>query len=1056
MSAKFIHTLSDENPNLQKQIGCMNGIFQLFDRHHFLGGGRRITGQNQKRLPAGQNGNNSIEPKSTSQKTTEKDHKKAIKEKLRVPTESSRTSFSSSSCSSSLSSLECNRASPLEPCLLNQTVVPETHAQDLPSPIHQPNTSFQSSQQSPDLRDAVKDSINREARGLSVKTATKGESGGQTLKYFDSPRPLQQPKSAKNKVTGLKESFQVVHKLQEAPRKSSEGKHVSLTSGLKDARRLSCDGRESRDINKSTIKLKELPRLSLDSRAGSMRGPSTEMKSNDPLRDLERGNRNFNNFLNQQEPESHTRLSNVVAKLMGLEAFPGSMSTNENQRRQIKTHPHVEKNPFLASSRNTDESKQNRIPGSRRNVHKEPISPWLRNVDSVKKPITNSKFPIEPAPRRQPDGSRGSETLDLKSRIPPKAQNTSLSVYGEIEKNLAQLEFKRSGKDLRALKQILEAIQKTKERLETRNESIKLGTQPSSNNILHQNSQLSNLDNLQSASPISTPTRRTSSPKSSKSPIVIIKPTKLIKATNPASSVNPTSSFSVLHRIQTADSADGRKESFYKQNAKDPTPRANHVGDRSSLPTCPMDKNTVARLTRLSQTSKEPQSAIRESNNSGKSLGALNLRQQRKKIGLEKQTRPTTQLSDPIKTQKQSSRQITESTSSCRKSKPKSANLQPSDDELSDSSSVVRDMSHQGDTISQQSESTISLASQVDEEVTSTNKSNKINNNFIQPAHQRQKKTVARSMKDRSIAEPAVVSSAQPSPVSVLDATFYNDDLPSPIKKKPVAFKEDEIEWNPTDLNHSSSSTNDILHSVINHKKSDNIHLLIHDLTLMLSAQEVPFIDEITPHYNRTNPDHQYILEILLSSGLLKDFESGFTIIHLHETGYPVDPDLFLALEKAKAGTTNSNDKERGANASQSEHHIKIQRKLVFDVVNEILAHKLRLESCSKYWHSPNMLADRRPRGQKLLGELCSEVDRLQGNASHCSLQDENDCVGNILRADLKHQSMHWTTYSSELPWLVLDVERLIFKDLLSEVVTGEALGLQVQSAGCCRQLFSK
>lgn len=53
MSAKYIYSLSDENPDLQKQIGCMNGIFQLFDRHHFLGGGRGIFSQNHKRLPSG-------------------------------------------------------------------------------------------------------------------------------------------------------------------------------------------------------------------------------------------------------------------------------------------------------------------------------------------------------------------------------------------------------------------------------------------------------------------------------------------------------------------------------------------------------------------------------------------------------------------------------------------------------------------------------------------------------------------------------------------------------------------------------------------------------------------------------------------------------------------------------------------------------------------------------------------------------------------------------------------------------------------------------------------
>lgn len=51
MSAKLLHSISDENPDLQKQIGCMNGIFQLFHHRHFLSS-RRIH-QNQKRLPPG-------------------------------------------------------------------------------------------------------------------------------------------------------------------------------------------------------------------------------------------------------------------------------------------------------------------------------------------------------------------------------------------------------------------------------------------------------------------------------------------------------------------------------------------------------------------------------------------------------------------------------------------------------------------------------------------------------------------------------------------------------------------------------------------------------------------------------------------------------------------------------------------------------------------------------------------------------------------------------------------------------------------------------------------
>ena len=36
MSKKVFTSLKDENPELQKQIGCISGFFQLFDRHRFL------------------------------------------------------------------------------------------------------------------------------------------------------------------------------------------------------------------------------------------------------------------------------------------------------------------------------------------------------------------------------------------------------------------------------------------------------------------------------------------------------------------------------------------------------------------------------------------------------------------------------------------------------------------------------------------------------------------------------------------------------------------------------------------------------------------------------------------------------------------------------------------------------------------------------------------------------------------------------------------------------------------------------------------------------------
>ncbi|KAJ0712335.1 putative protein LONGIFOLIA [Helianthus annuus] len=51
MSTEVVHTLREDKQGLQKQLGCMNGIFQLFDRRYLLGLHRH--GSIQNRLTAG-------------------------------------------------------------------------------------------------------------------------------------------------------------------------------------------------------------------------------------------------------------------------------------------------------------------------------------------------------------------------------------------------------------------------------------------------------------------------------------------------------------------------------------------------------------------------------------------------------------------------------------------------------------------------------------------------------------------------------------------------------------------------------------------------------------------------------------------------------------------------------------------------------------------------------------------------------------------------------------------------------------------------------------------
>lgn len=220
---------------------------------------------------------------------------------------------------------------------------------------------------------------------------------------------------------------------------------------------------------------------------------------------------------------------------------------------------------------------------------------------------------------------------------------------------------------------------------------------------------------------------------------------------------------------------------------------------------------------------------------------------------------------------------------------------------------------------------------------------------------------------------------------------------------------------------------------------------------------EKSIIDEIAPNFESTDPNHRYISEILLTSGFLRDFESDFMTIKLNPSGHLINPNLFFILEQTKACIRLPNDLHEGKKITHAKSTSeKAQRKLVFDAVNEILVHKLVLQESSKKWLSPNKLAQGRSSGEQLLRDLCSEVDCLQANNSNCNLDGDDDSMTSIIWEDLKHGSTDWTDYQSEISWLVLDVERLIFKDLISEIVRDETVSLRGYYGRHCRQLFSK
>ncbi|XP_009147375.1 protein LONGIFOLIA 2 isoform X1 [Brassica rapa] len=820
MSAKLQYNLSDENPNLNKQFGCMYGIFQVFHRQQYPA--RPVSSDVEKSLPPGERkeivGEINMESEETKLqgKSTKKKKKSAVKEKHRVSSESSsRPSFSSSPRSSSFSSTEVSTTA----SQFDQPGEKQIREQ----PNARPMMPF-------DLKELVKGSINREMRTRSEETAAFTQQ--------------QQPNSART-----------------SSNEWNEGSGRALK--FKESHRLSYDEREMRNNGyKTDSKLKETPRLSLDSRSSP--------------------------------PVSHRRSSSsVVAKLMGLEVIADNFETEQRKENLFCDSPRPQPTALQRS----------------------------RSVGSIKKILpASSKFPMEPAPWKQ-----------------MKAGDAAPTVYGEIQKRLTQLEFNKAGKDLRALKQILEAMEKTQKT----HQPVPAATSPAMN--------------FKSTS------------------IVVMKPATPV-------STSSLQQKAALPNVNVGNTRKPQKVTSGKQNID------------STKSTSP--KPIRSRQTLVAKSGKSQQQSVSP-------------RMQPKKLGFERQSRPTTPKAEPGKIQRQlGSRQQRESDSPRRKQgiKPRSSLQQP-DDRLSDASSDLRSL---------RSGSNISLGSNGDIEVTSKHRLER-NCDFAELHASKQRNPDFGTKQDRPSLKPLKVTVEQPSPVSVLDAGFDEEDSPSPVRKISLSFKEDdalrseESMW----INKPTGVCRSIL-------LPENKGPTQTDSDLLEC-----FPDEDA---NIKSGDHKYISEILLASGLLKDLEYSKISIQLNQARLPINPGLFFFLEQNKASNmTLIYNKHRGREFRQQQTNLteKIRRKLIFDTVNEILVQRFKGSA------NPVTTMEKKLEAEELLQTLCSEIDRLQENKSKCIFEDDEE---DIIWEELQCQGMNLKEFEGENPGIVLDIERMIFRDLVSEV----------------------
>ncbi|KAI3762690.1 hypothetical protein L1987_53131 [Smallanthus sonchifolius] len=207
----------------------------------------------------------------------------------------------------------------------------------------------------------------------------------------------------------------------------------------------------------------------------------------------------------------------------------------------------------------------------------------------------------------------------------------------------------------------------------------------------------------------------------------------------------------------------------------------------------------------------------------------------------------------------------------------------------------------------------------------------------------------------------------------------------------------------------NDAQSNTIVSSQITRERLKKVAGLVEKLNNLNSNHNQSPTDYIASLCENTNPNNTYISQILLASGLLlrdlKSFKS-------HPSGHPINPDLFSVLEHTKFSNL-----QKG----------KCHRKLIFDAVNEILVGKLSSDSRMMMMQDP----------RKILRELCLEIEQFQvhNKRDGCGPGDEEDDLKDILLEDLFKRSENWSGFYGESPVIGMEVEQLIFRDLVNEVV---------------------
>ncbi|ONM53578.1 Protein LONGIFOLIA 2 [Zea mays] len=894
------------------------------------------------------------------------------------------------------------------------------------------------------IRNLVKDSIYKDSHELSVRISTEEEVKDHPSNCGDQPMQLNGPHhdSTQGKSKGLmdiNESLRVLAKLREASWTPPESVHHARLSY--DAPRFSYDGKEA------TSKLREVPRLSLDIKEGHLWNREIDSRLDPSLSSADRNSNTVTGsnaaFETQQEQPACKRLPSVVAKLMGLEELP------EHNQSTASSH----------ACNTVQENKQDAMLNSLSISYQYEHAPQQeRNPDSTVRNLPNSKFPVQTAPWKQ------QERIVLPRKLPKGSKGAHGREPAAPWNQLKDLDFQQPNKDLRALKQILDSAKGLLE-----NKKREEAFMPKLYNGNHDDQEMASANMRLNRNTNNMWMPEESNAESSfKSPIVIMKPSKSANLYSKVdSSVFPLGGSSDLPQPQTSNSTDRRKASTINRTAKGQYAKLSpRVPTSQPLVSC--DRRSYGRNDDSSNNQKSSSLLVTESSTRRQQLprnSSVSMQKNKnstspkllqRKLDPERRARPPIPSAESNKSERQSGdRNNSETVSPRSKFRRKLVRPQGDDGMPIGLNNRTRSLYQHDNDMSIRSDGSISVASELD--IISNDRSTGVNiSNFEQgigtPSGRNPQKTSYDANMDVPSVDPSAAISERPSPVSVLDSSFDQEDLfptsrtPNSLAVKHCSLKpaDDEREtleepWKPSVAIQSKNN------------KLANVASLLEKLQQLSvnKDEDAPPVDHIAFLCETESPDHRYVSEILLASGLLmKDLGSGQTGLQLHSSGYPINPDLFHVLEQRKAGWVSTPDGIHQSRSGTKSDPRRAHRKLMFDTVNELLLQKFEKETAVYALSSFTRAKDPPAKtfsGQQLPKFISSGIEELDMERSSISQKDSSV----IPDAEILRRLQGWTSFSKELPGMVLEIERSIFKELVDEVVHGESAdGPEMKAAG--------